>query len=182
MKKFVGIGCALSLLLGLSVSFADQPPEMPKPTKEHEWIGTLVGEWTTEGECMMEPGKTMKTTGTESSRMIGGFWGTFEHKGDMMGQPFTGIMTLGYDPEQKKFIATWVDSTNAKMWQYTGTVDAAGKVLTLETEGPCPMTGKHCKFREVIEITGKDTKTFTSNIEQDGKWVQMMKMNYTRKK
>lgn len=182
MKKIVGVGCALTLLLGLSASFADTPPEMPKPGKEHEWLGQLVGEWTTEGECLMEEGKATKTTGTETSRMVGGFWATFEHQGEMAGEAFTGILTLGWDPEKKHYVGTWVDSMTPMMWQYTGTVDATGKVLTLETTGPCPTTGKPCRFREVIEITGPDSKTFTSNIEMDGKWVTMMKMTCTRKK
>ena len=62
------------------------------------------------------------------------------------------------------------------MWTYTGTVNEAGDTLTLESEGPCPMQGgKICKFKEVMKVTGTDTKTFTSSIQgDDGKWTQMM--------
>ena len=28
-----------------------------EPQKEHEWLQKLVGEWTCEHECFMEPGK-----------------------------------------------------------------------------------------------------------------------------
>ena len=45
-------------------------------------------------------------------------------------------MTLGYDPVQKRFVGTFIGSMMTHMWIYNGTLDAAGKVLTLDTEGP----------------------------------------------
>ena len=34
-------------------------------------------------------------------------------------------MTLGYDPEQKSFVGTWIDSETAYLWTFTGQLDAA---------------------------------------------------------
>ena len=49
-----------------------QPVE---PQKEHQWLHRLVGEWTFENECIMEPGKPpMKVSGTEVVRSFGGIW------------------------------------------------------------------------------------------------------------
>jgi len=189
--KRLSVGLAVVLLSSLALSAAEeakpsQPQEMkmPQPQKEHEWMKQLNGEWDTESEMIMDPAKPPeKAKGTESNRMLGGFWVISENKGDMMGSPFAGILTLGYDPEKKKYVGTWVDSMTSILWQYTGSVDAAGKALTLETEGPCPQQpGKLIKCRETIEIKDKDTKVFTSTFEQDGKWVTMLTVKYTRKK
>ena len=69
------------------------------------------------------------------------------------------------------------------MWIYTGTVDAAGKTLTIETEGPNFMeAGKTCKFREVIEVKNKNSKTHTATmLGDDGKWATFMTATYRRK-
>lgn len=59
---------------------------MPPPVKEHAWLQQLVGEWESETEVFMEPGKPpMKGKGSEAARMLGGFWLVGEGKGEMMG-------------------------------------------------------------------------------------------------
>ena len=52
------------------------------------------------------------------------------------GGPATTLMTLGYDPEKKRFVGTWIGSMMTHLWIYDGALDAAGKVLTLDAEGP----------------------------------------------
>ncbi len=183
--RLVVAGCVAALLLGVVARAADDVvPQMPKPQKEHQWLQQIVGEWEYEGECQGEPGKPpVKAKGTESGRLVGGFWAVLENKGEFMGSPFTGILTLGYDPEKKKYVGTWVDSMGSTLWQYEGALDSTGKILTLETEGPCPMEpGKLMKVRDIIEIKGGDHKVFKGTIEKDGKWETMMTMNYRRNK
>src|SRR4051812_18828560 len=108
-----------SVVMILSVFLRGAEPEMPKPQKEHEWLQQLIGEWDTESESIVEPGKPpVKSKGTESNRMIGGFWSHSENKGDFFGAPFTGILQIGYDVEKKKYIATWIDSIQGMMWKY----------------------------------------------------------------
>jgi len=69
-----------------------------------------------------------------------------------------------------------------RIWKYEGSVDPSGKILTLETTGPCPMQGgKMTKFKDVVEIKDKDHRTFSSWVDFDGKMVQMLTINYTRK-
>ena len=36
-------------------------PMKTEPQKEHEWLQRLVGEWTYESECSMEPGKPCRS-------------------------------------------------------------------------------------------------------------------------
>jgi hypothetical protein len=70
------------------------------------------------------------------------------------------------------------------LWAYDGEVDKAGKVLTLETEGPCPAApGRVSRFREVLEVRSKDHKVFSSSMEgEDGKWTTFMTIDYRRAK
>ena len=189
MKKFIIAGFAVALLAGVAVSnMQDEAPdgpawEMPKPQKEHEWLKQLEGEWTSDVKASGPPGQPgFESKGTETVRSIGGFWIVAENNGDMMGTPFTGILTLGYDTNKNKYIGSWIDSMTSYMWTYEGTVE--GNKLTLSTEGPSQMNpAERVKFREVLEVKDKDHKVFTSSMQrEDGSWNQVMTINYTRKK
>lgn len=158
--------------------------EMPQPTAEHQWLQQFVGNWQSQTEATYEPGKPAETsTGTETVKALGGFWITNEVKGTMMAKPFTGVMSLGYDNDKKKYVSTWMDSMTGKLWEYEGKVDPTGKVLTLETEGECPMNpGKMMKFKETLEIKDKNHKVFTSYMQgDDGNWMKTMTSTATRK-
>jgi hypothetical protein len=185
MKKFAIFGLVFSLLVVASRSKAQENFEMPAPQKEHEWLNQLVGEWDTEGEMHIGPGaEPIKSTGTDTARMLGGFWLVSDVKGDVMGTSVEARLTLGYDTKKKKYVGTWIDSMTSYMWHYEGSVDDTGKTLTLNTEGPGFQGGdKLTKFKEVIEIKNKDERTFTSTMQgEDGKWTKLMSVTYRRKK
>lgn len=178
MSRFISF--AALIVIASALGFAADPPKPAPPLKEHQWLQQLEGNWTTDTEALMEPGKPpMKFNGTESTRSLGGYWTMSELKGDVMGQAIMGIMTLGYDAKKGKYIGTWVCSADSTMFTYEGTV--AGNTLTLETEGPNPMTGKLAKMRDVIEVKSKNHKILTSHIQgDDGKWTKFMTMNSKR--
>ena len=68
------------------------------------------------------------------------------------------------------------------LWVYEGAVDAAGRVLTLETEGPNVMGGGGtARFREEIELVDRDNRAFRSNMQNaDGTWTTIMSAHYRR--
>ncbi len=142
----------VALLANAVVCIAQEFPKPPAPQEQHEWLKQLAGEWESESEIYMEPGKPpIKSKGTETARMIGGFWLQGENKGTIMDQPMTGILTVGFDPETKQYVGTWVDSMTSHLWKYEGKVDETGKTLTLATRGPCPK-----KPGNAIELQGSD--------------------------
>jgi Protein of unknown function (DUF1579) len=157
-----------------------------EPQKEHHWLHKLVGEWTTEAEGVMGPDKPPETfKGTESARSIGGVWVVCEGRGEMPGGGTAmTIMTLGYDPAKKRFVGTFIGSMMANMWVYDGQLDAAGKVLTLDTEGPdFSQEGKTTKYKDAIEFKSDDHRVLTSQmLGGDGKWHPFMTAHYRRKK
>jgi hypothetical protein len=159
---------------------------MSKPEKEHEWLQQLVGEWSYEHTMPAEPGKPAETfSGTESVRSLGGLWVVAEGRGEMPGGgAATMLLTLGYDPTRKRFVGTWVGSMMTHLWVYDGWLNEAGNTLTLETEGPSfTEAGKLTKFREVIEMKDRDTRTFRSTmLRDDGEWATVMSATYRRTK
>lgn len=157
-----------------------------EPQKEHLWLEKLIGEWSFEGECSMGPDQPqLKSTGSETVRSLGGLWTLGEGKGEMPGGgPVTSIMTLGYDPQKKRFVGTFIASVMTHMWVYDGALDASGKILTLDTEGPNFMAGgKMGKFQDIIEFKNDDHRLLRSRmLGEDGSWHSFMSAQYRRKR
>ena len=156
-----------------------------EPQKEHQWLQRLVGEWTLEGEAM-EPGQPpAKYTGTESVRSLGGLWILAEGQGEIpdVGAA-TWIMTLGYDPQKKRYVGTWIGSMMTHLWVYNGELDPDGRVLTLDAEGPnMSAEGKMAKYRDVIEFKSDDHRVLTAWVlGDDGEWREFMTTHYRRRK
>lgn len=96
----------------------------------------------------------------------------------------TSVMTLGYDPQKKGYLGTWIGSMMTHLWIYAGALDAAEKVLTLDTEGP-DMTaeGKLMKFKDVIEFKSDGHRLLTSHmLVTTGEWHHFMTARYRRRK
>ena len=157
---------------------------MPKPTAEHTWLQQLVGEWTSETESYFMPGaEPTVSKGSESVRALGPFWTITEVKGQMMQMPFAGNMTLGYDKKKQVYVGTWVDSMTGKLWEYEGKLNPSKTILTLETEGECPMMpGKVIKHRDTLEIKDANHKVYKSQmLRGNGKWATIMTSHAERK-
>lgn len=156
----------------------DEMMKAAEPQKEHEWLQRLVGEWTYESEARMGPDQPpMKSQGTESVRSLGGLWTLAEGQGE-----FSSVMTLGYDPEKKRFVGTWIGSIMTRLWIYDGELDADGRKLSLYSEGPSMSgDGTMAKYRDAIEIVSGDHRIMTSEYQgEDGSWHKFMTVHYRR--
>lgn len=156
-------------------------PMMAEPQAEHRWLERLVGEWTSEAECMMEPPETFR--GTEIVRSLGGLWVLAEGHGDLPGGgAMTTVLTLGYDPAKQRYVGSFIGSMMTHMWLYQGRVD--GNILALETEGPDFTTdGKTmARYVDSIEWIDDDNRVMRSRMQgRDGTWHDVMIARYRRK-
>ena len=158
--------------------------QMPEPTHEHEWLLQLVGDWTFESECNMRPDQPpMKTTGKQTTRSLGSLWTLGEMENDSPdGQAMRSVFTLGFDTAKQRFVGTFVASCMTHLWPYDGQLDAARKVMTLDSEGPSfADDGTMAKYQDIIEIFDKDRYLLLSQFQSpDGTWTQFMSAKYTR--
>ncbi len=185
--------CATIALVTTSLLFVntitlkaqDAMPQMPQPTKEHQWLKKFVGQWTVKHQGQMGPDQPpMEMQGSIESRDLGGFWVINELKSEMPGMSVTGVQTIGYNRQKKKYVGTWVDSMTDFIWHYEGTVDESGMTLTLEAEGPNMMAaGKTAKFRDIYEFKSDDEIAVYSKMQgDDGNWTTFMSGTAVRKK
>ncbi len=157
--------------------------QTPEPQAEHHWLHRLVGEWTSESECSSGPDQPPQTwTGRETVRSLGGLWTIGE---GIMGDgehPARSIMTLGYNPQTKRFVGSFIMSVMTHFWPYEGTLDASGRVLTLDSEGPSfADDGTLAKYQDSIEFVDDNHRILSSRVLMpSGEWVPFMKAHYTR--
>ncbi|MCC6445632.1 MAG: DUF1579 domain-containing protein [Armatimonadetes bacterium] len=155
-----------------------------EPQPEHRWLAKFIGEWTGEGEAVMEPGKPpVSFKAAENVRALGDLWVAAEGRGETpCGGSITSLMALGYDPHRQRYACTWVCSIMPHLWMYEGTLDPTGKTLTLEAEGP-GIEGKTCSFRDVVSFEGDNHRVLASYMKgEDDEWHRFMAARYRRVK
>jgi Protein of unknown function (DUF1579) len=154
-----------------------------EPQPEHEWLQKLVGEWIGEIDPAVQPGQPPHPSWSESVRSLHGLWVVAEGRGEMPGGgPMATMMTLGYDPQKKRYVGTWCGSIMTHLWIYEGWLDETGKVLTLDTEGPnFGAEGGMALYQDAIEFMSDDHRVLTSRMLDGGTWKEVMKAHYRRK-
>ncbi len=158
--------------------------EAPTPSSQHKWLRQLVGSWAFEGEFWMAPDQPpMKHTGTETVEALGDLWTIGRLTGETPGGGQShSIMSIGYDPQQKRFVGTFISSMMTNMWIYNGVLDERANTLTLDTEGPSfADENQTAKYQDIIEILDENQRIFRSQLlGPDGQWVPFMKSIYRR--
>ena len=174
-RRDAGTTRALITFVGLTLAapalFAQDLPTMSGAEEEHEWLKKFVGEWDLVSEGQGSQGEAVM-----KSSMLGQLWIVNASDMEVNGQKMKSIQMIGYDPKKKKYVGIWADSMVNHMWHYEGTLDEAGKKLTLETEGPS-MTGDGtmANYRDAYEFKDDNTIIATSSMQgEDGKWTVLM--------
>jgi len=156
--------------------------KLATPGEPHKLLTSQAGSWTTKTKSWMDPEKPpMESTGNcEDKVLLGGRFLQQECTGEMMGQPYTGIGTHGYDNLTKKYLTTWIDSMGTAIFFMEGTASGDGKTITLYGRHKDPMGGI-MTHRAVWKFIDQNTQTFEMyGPEKDGNEMKMMEITYTR--
>lgn len=155
-----------------------------EPTREHAWLQQLVGEWAFEGTSDMGDAEAERAyAGTETVERLGDFWVVCHMRAEHAdGSVDRSTMTLGFDPARARFVGTFVSDGMSHLWRYDGTLDEAGRVLTLSSEGPGMEPGTAmADYRDAIILDGPDRRQLTSAVATaDGGWNEFMVLRYRR--
>lgn len=169
----------------LGAHLATGPSDCPfaaPPTPDHGWLQRMLGEWRFETDCVMPGGDVQKAAGVERVRSLGGYWVVGESEGEMPGGgPARWIVTMGFDPGAQRFRGTFVGSMMPHMFVYDGRLEADGRTLTLDTEGPAMQGPGTARYQDIVEMVGDDRRILTSRVEgPDGSWTQIMSSRFQR--
>jgi len=157
--------------------------DMSAPAKEHEALKPLIGTFTCANKFNMAGAPPMESTGEVTRKwIIGNRYIEEEVKGTMMGTAFEGFGISGYDKLQKLYHGYWIDNMGTGWWFQTGTMDAAGKVLTMSGENFDPMANMKKKGRSTLDMTDPNKHVMKMyDTGPDGKEYVAFEMTCTRK-
>lgn len=157
------------------------------PGEPQKMMASWAGTWDGESTMWMDPKAPPMVSKVKAvNRMIlGGRYMESVNTGDMMGQPFEGRSTMGYDNFKKEFISTWVDNMGTGVMVMKGTWDEATKSLTLKGKmtNACTTDGKDTWVREVYKVIDENNHVMEMyGYGPDAKEFKTMEIKMTRKK
>lgn len=155
------------------------------PGDMHKMMAKWDGTWNGEVTMWMQPGAPeQKSTSTAVNKMImNGLYQQSIHTGDMMGMPFNGMSTVGYDNHRKEFVSTWIDNMGSGIMVLKGPWDEATKTITLRGKMVDAGTKEDTDVRETFKIIDDNNQEMAMYITMpDGKEFNTMNIKYTRKK
>lgn len=155
------------------------------PGEPHKMLAKSNGNWNGDVTMWMAPGTVpVKSKATCENKMImNGLYQQSMHKGDMMGMPFEGISTVGYDNAKKVFVSSWIDNMGSGIMNMEGPWDGASKSMTMKGICTDPMTGKTMAVRETFKIVDDNTQVMEMFMPgPDGKEFKTMEIKFTRAK
>lgn len=180
-----------ALASGLGYSFQDPQAKKPadaaaqdpmQPGPQHAVLSKRVGTWDAVVIMTDEKGTEQRDKGTMTTRQHSAFHIVDDYQGLFMTMPFTGHGISGYCPIKKQYYQFWVDSMVASPMTLHGDYDEKKKELTLA--GECVgMSGKLEKCRTVMRQQDDDHFAWAMfGTGPDGKEMQMLRIEYTRRK
>lgn len=155
------------------------------PNENHEFLKNFLGEWEVTTTAWMQPGaEPISSKGRAKAEMIiGGLFLKVEFKGPMFGQPFEGILIMGYDNYQKKNITFWIDSSSTAFYLTEGSREEGKKKIVETGVWQDPMGGEDMNVRNTTTLVSKDEYKFEMiMILADGTEFKPMEYRAKRKK
>ena len=183
-RPFAPHGLAAFLLataLAPLAAYAQVPQD-----EAHKHLETEAGVW--DATVKMWPtadAEPMTSKAVETNEMFGDFWLLSKFESDFGGMKYTGRMQLGYDPQKKKYVGTWIDTMSPYLQTMEGTYDDKTKTTTMLATGVDMMTGKVSNSKMITRIESDDVKVFEMMMPVEGKegeWWKSMEVKYTRRK
>ncbi|MGB5106956.1 MAG: DUF1579 family protein [Candidatus Zixiibacteriota bacterium] len=171
--------CCLGVVLGVTAATMAQDQKMSDeqmaaamqewmklaaPGEHHKNLDYFVGKWTTTTKTWMAGPESTPTETKGASEIKWIMDGRFlleDHKGQMMGMPYTGMGLVGYDNYRNMYSHHWINNMGTNVMAMSGHVDPSGKVFTFYGEMDEPMlkiTGRTIKY--VTTIKGPDQYVF----------------------
>ena len=155
----------------------------PGPTPEHKILQKDVGTWDAIVKVWPQPGaEPMESRGTETNELLGGMWIVSKFEGKMDDMPFSGTGVFGYDPAEKKYVGTWVDSMSPSLSIVKGDYDSATKTMTTTGDMRDPASGAVTTTKQISRYLDDDTRVFEMQVPgEGGTYWKMMEIQYKRR-
>ncbi len=154
------------------------------PSDPHKLLAQMNGTWDAEMSFWEKEGAPpMVSKAKAVNKMIfNGLYQVSTYTGNVMGAPFEGISTTGYDNHTKVFVASWIDNLGSGLTKMEGTYNEADKTLTLTGKMMDAGLAREYDNRQVLKII--DDKNHVMEMygpkPGGGGEYKMMEIKYTK--
>jgi hypothetical protein len=153
------------------------------PGENHEFLKKYAGDWDCQVKGWMAPGQPpVASAGVFHGAMIlDNRFLTMDYKGEMFGQPFSGLQLVGFDNQQKKYVTLWIDNTSTIFFMTSGT--RQDNVISESGLWPDPLTGAQSPVKAKTTWVGADEYLYEQfMIMPDKSEFKSMEMSCKRQK
>ena len=160
--------------------------EMMAPGPQHQAMAKDVGKWSGAMKMWEKMGAPPQeaTTSKEVRMDMDGRYMVEDETSMMMGMPYHGHNTVGYDKFRGEYTFSYYDNMSTGIFTGSGKGDADGKTITFNCKMDDPMSNrKDVPSRIVIKTVDDDHNSFEMyTTSPDGKEYKCMETAYTRVK
>jgi Protein of unknown function (DUF1579) len=154
-----------------------------KPGPAHQALEALIGDWDAEVKTWTAPDAppTISRGSAKSTWALNGRFVQQEFSGEFMGQPFHGISFTGYDNVRQKYRSIWIDDMSTTMVTSEGEATNDGKIITLEGDYACALTGEqHKTTTQIYRILSPNRHVLEMHDPARGDNSKVMEITYSR--
>jgi hypothetical protein len=183
MKKLFLISATLISLSSFAQSGDEKAwMDFMTPGQQHKMLAKDDGKWNEEITFYMAPGAppTIAKATCVNEMILGGRYQKSTHTGEMMGMPFEGIGTIGYDNGRKIWFSTWIDNMGTGMMYAEGKYDDTKKMVEFKGTSTDPATGKAMKYRQTFRAIDNDHQEMELFMIDNGKEFKSMVIKLAR--
>jgi hypothetical protein len=151
----------------------------------HKMMSSWDGVWDAEVTLWMPGAPEQKSKSTSFNKSImNGLYVESEHSGNIMGMPFSGKSTTGFDNHLQQFVSTWIDNMGSGIMVMNGTWDSTSKTITFKGKMVDPETKGETEIRETYKIVDDSTHEMEmfGPDRKTGQEVKTMHITYKRRK
>lgn len=162
-----------------------QPSRCARPTGTADGATAVlkqdVGAWDATVKVWTSPSAEPTTShGKETDELLpGGLWLVSRFEGEAAGVKYTGVGTTGYDPDEKHYVGTWVDTMSPHLMIMKGDYDPATRSMAASVEVRSAETGQMVTLKETGHYIDDNFRTFEMQMpDKDGKFWKVMQIDY----
>ena len=144
-------------------------------------LAKSAGDWKADVTTTMDPSKppVQSQANVHNEMILGGRYLSQHYTGNMMGMPFEGMGTIGYDNGKKVYLSTWIDNMGTGIEYLEGKPSADGK--SVEFKGTAYMPGMgDTPIRQVVTFVDANHQTFEEYMTANGKEMKTLSIKLSR--
>ncbi len=152
------------------------------PGDEQKWLSKLTGEWVAKASFRMAPDIPWQDSDAMVARHMefDGRYLVEKYSSMMMGMPFRGRATTGWDNALQKFVTTWCDNMGTGITHGTGQWNSEKTQIDWTITQADPMTGTLMRNRATWTFSPGTMHLDSFMKDLNGKEFHAMRISYRR--